>query len=156
MPDSTLWMNSMLKKCFYYIFIFSLVYSGSAYSGRIHPRKVNQIVNKTIQELMQKNSIPGVAVAILYQGHHCYFTYGVINTEHNIPVTEHSLFEIGSVSKTFTGVLGGDTLARGEINLTDPARYYWPALIASQWNNINLLQLATYTAGGLPGKSPPI
>jgi CubicO group peptidase (beta-lactamase class C family) len=147
-------MNSMLKKCFYYIFIFSLVYSGSAYSEKIYPRKVNQIVNKTIQELMQKNSIPGIAVAILYQGHHRYFTYGVINVEHNIPVTEHSLFEIGSVSKTFTGVLGGDTLARGEINLNDPARYYWPALIASQWNTINLLQLATYTAGGLPWKIP--
>jgi len=154
MPDSTLWMNAMIKKCFCYIFTFSLAYSASAYGKEKPPRRINQIVNKTIQEVMKKNDIPGIAVAVIYQGKYWYFTYGVINTEHNIPVTKHSLFEIGSLSKTFTGVLGGDTLARGEINLNDPARCYWPALIASKWNNISLLQLATYTAGGLPWQIP--
>lgn len=144
----------MLKKCFYYIFIFFIANSASAYSEKKHPGKINQIVNKTIQELMKKNDIPGIAVAIIYQGNPKYFTYGVINTEHHIPVTEYSLFEIGSVSKTFTGVLGGDALARGEINLNHPARCYWPALIDSKWNNINLLQLATYTEGGLPWQIP--
>ena len=144
----------MLKKCFCCIFIFSIANSAYAYSERKPPRKVNQVVNKTIQAVMKKNDIPGFAVAVIYQDQSWYFTYGVINTEHNIPVTEHSLFEIGSVSKTFTGVLGGDTLARGEINLDDPVRRYWPALMASKWNNISLLQLATYTAGGLPWKIP--
>lgn len=144
----------MLKKCFFCIFIFSITHPASAYSERKPPRKVNQVVNKTVQAVMKKNNIPGVAVAVIYQGKHWYFTYGVINTEHNIPVTEYSLFEIGSVSKTFTGVLGGDTLARGEINLDDSVRRYWPALAASKWNNISLLQLATYTAGGLPWKIP--
>lgn len=144
----------MLKKCLYCIFIFSLAHSTLAYSETKPPRRVHQIVNKTILGVMKKNAIPGVAVAVIYQGKPWYFTYGVINTEHNIPVTEQSLFEIGSISKTFTGVLGGDTLARGEINLNYPASYYWPALIASKWKDISLLQLATYTAGGLPWQIP--
>lgn len=144
----------MIKKCFRYILIFSLTYSTFAFSDQKPPRRMNQIVNKTIQEVMKKNDIPGIAVAVIYRGRSWYFTYGVINTEDNTPVTEQSLFEIGSLSKTFTGVLGGDTLARGEINLNDPARRYWPALMASKWNNISLLQLATYTAGGLPWHIP--
>lgn len=103
---------------------------------------------------MHKHDIPGIAVAVIYQGRPWYFTYGVINTQHQLPVTQQSLFEIGSVSKTFTGVLGGDTVARGEINLHDPAISYWPGLTASKWHNISLLQLATYTAGGLPSHIP--
>lgn len=144
----------MIKNSFCYLFILAISQSALAYSEKPHPRKINQVVNKTIRNLMKKHDIPGVAVAVIYQGRPRYFTYGVINTEHNIPVTQHSLFEIGSVSKTFTGVLGGDTLARGEINLHDPASFYWPGLLASQWSHINLLQLATYTAGGLPSQIP--
>jgi len=144
----------MMKKCFCFLIILAISQPAFAFKEKNHSRRVNKIVNKTVQELMKKHDIPGIAVAVIYQGRPRYFTYGVINTEHKLPVTQDSLFEIGSVSKTFTGVLGGDTLARGEINLHDPAIYYWPGLTGSKWNNISLLQLATYTAGGLPSRIP--
>ena len=58
------------------------------------------------------------------------------------------------MSKTFTATLAGYALAQDKMRLDDRASQHWPALQGSRFDGISLLDLATYTAGGLPLQFP--
>ncbi|MDB5965928.1 MAG: ampC [Polaromonas sp.] len=111
-------------------------------------------VNAAIGPLMREQRIAGMAVAVVTQSQRHFFNYGVASLETQQPVTEDTLFEIGSLSKTFTGLLGGYAQAAGKLSLNDRVSQHIPELAGSSIGDATLLDLATYTAGGLPLQVP--
>lgn len=111
-------------------------------------------VEAAIAPVMTEHKIPGMAVAVTAGGKAYYFNYGVASLDSAQPVSENTLFELGSVSKTFTATLLAYAQQQGRLQLTDAASRHEPALAGSRFDHISLLQLATYTAGGLPLQFP--
>ncbi|MCP3846497.1 PDC family class C beta-lactamase [Pseudomonas aeruginosa] len=125
-----------------------------AIAGEAPADRLKALVDASVQPVMKANDIPGLAVAISLKGEPHYFSYGLASKEDGRRVTPETLFEIGSVSKTFTATLAGYALAQDKMRLDDRASQHWPALQGSRFDGISLLDLATYTAGGLPLQFP--
>ena len=111
-------------------------------------------VDAAAKSMMQTYAIPGMAIAISHKGQSHFFEYGVASRESGQAVDRHTLFELGSISKLFTATLGAYAEARGTLNLSDNASQHLPALQGSAFDHISLLDLATYTSGGLPLQLP--
>lgn len=107
----------------------------------------------TISQAMEKNQIPGVAVAIVHNGKIYLFNYGLSDIEQK-KVTDSTIFEIGSVSKTFTATLATYAEVKDKLHLTDRIENYIPELKGTPFGEVKLLNLGTHTTGGLPLQVP--
>ncbi|MEX3777382.1 class C beta-lactamase [Pseudomonas sp. MYb118] len=143
-----------LSKTLSYSAFGLLIGSGYCMAGNARDAQIEAAVSSVVTPVMQQQSIPGMAVAVTINGQVHYFNYGVASRETENPVTESTLFEIGSVSKTFTATLAAYAQASGKLSLTNKASQVWPALRGSAFDNISVLQLGTYSAGGLPLQFP--
>jgi beta-lactamase class C len=116
--------------------------------------EIARVVDEAIRPVMKEHDIPGMAVAVTVRGKRYFFNYGIASKASGEKVTEDTLFEIGSISKTFTATLGSYAQVRGALSLSDSASKYMPALSGSAFDKFSLLDLAAYTAGGLPLQFP--
>jgi beta-lactamase class C len=112
------------------------------------------LVAQAIRPVMARYGIPGMAVGIVATGRARVYEYGVASKATGKPVTGDTLFEIGSVSKTFTATLATYAQLEGTLSLSDPASKYLPSLRGSGFDAVSLLNLGTHTPGGLPLQVP--
>jgi beta-lactamase class C len=103
---------------------------------------------------MAEYDVPGMSVAVIVDGRASFFNYGVASRENSTPVSESTIFELGSVSKTFTATLGAYAQVLGKLSLDEHPGKYMPQLKGAAIDKASLLNLGTYTAGGLPLQFP--
>ncbi|MVV50304.1 beta-lactamase [Pseudomonas sp. PB120] len=128
--------------------------AGYCLAGTPTDAQIEAAVKDAVLPVMQQQKIAGMAVAVTLNGQPHYFNYGVVSKENGKAVTQDTLFEIGSVSKTFTATLAAYAQASGKMSLSDKASDLLPALRGSAFDHVSVLQLGTYTAGGLPLQFP--
>ncbi|WP_373687357.1 class C beta-lactamase [Zooshikella harenae] len=104
-------------------------------------------VDNVVLPVLKKYAIPGMAIAVTYNGNHSFYNYGVASKNTQQPITNHTLFEIGSLSKTLTATLASYAHVTSRLSFTDSASKYLPALHGSTFDAINLLSLGTHTSG---------
>ncbi len=111
-------------------------------------------VDRAIQPLMAQHDVPGMAVAVTVDGQTLFFNYGEASKQEHKPVTENTLFELGSVSKTITATLACYAQGLGKLSFADHPGKYMLQLQGSAIDRANVLELGTYTPGGLPLQFP--
>ena len=96
------------------------------------------------------NTNSGMVIALLDEHGSKIFQAGKLNNGTDQEVNADTLFEIGSITKTFTALLALDMAKRGELNLDNPVTKYLPSSVkvpAQGGNEITLLNLAVQDSG---------
>ena len=90
----------------------------------------------------------GMVLGIIDHGKTSTYTSGVTGT--SAPLNEHTVFEIGSVTKTFTATLLASMVAEKRVRLDDPVQKYLPQGVrvpGKDGKQITLLTLAEQDSG---------
>ena len=111
--------------------------------------KISEGVKENIKSRVENGINTGIVVGLITSNGTTYYSYGVKSLKTNDPVDENSVFEIGSISKTFTGILLADMVVKGDLKLDDPLQNLLPKGITAPKRNgesIKLFHLSNHTS----------
>ena len=77
---------------------------------------------------MRASGVPGAAVGVLWGDREEHATFGVESLSSLRPVTEQTLFQIGSLTKTYTATVIWHLIDQGALSLDAPVRTWLPDL----------------------------
>jgi beta-lactamase class C len=136
------------------ILCVSLLLTRYNYAADANKANLEKVVAHAIRPVMERYRVPGMAVGIVVKGQNYVYDYGTASKATGRAVTSNTLFEIGSISKTFTATLAAYAQVNGKLALTDMASKHLPSLRGSAFDLVSLLNLGTHTSGGLPLQVP--
>jgi serine-type D-Ala-D-Ala carboxypeptidase/endopeptidase len=114
------------------------------------PAPSDSDIHALLQAAVDSNHGAGIVVGITDRSGHHIFVAGSGAPGDRDALDGRTIFEIGSVTKVFTGSLLADMVERGEVALTDPVAKFLPATVsvpARDGRQITLLDLATQSSG---------
>lgn len=125
--------------------------------------ELRQLITRHVQPMLDAQRVVGGVVGMVRNGQSAVIGFGEIEQGGGQTPTADTLYEIGSITKAFTGTLLADMTLRGEAALDDPLADYLPEDINTPQRGdkpITLRHLATHTSGlprlptNLPAEDP--
>jgi CubicO group peptidase (beta-lactamase class C family) len=107
-------------------------------------------LQERLEEVIARHDVPGASAAVLAGGEVATAAAGVLNLDTGVPVTEDSLFQIGSITKPYTTTLVMQLVDEGRIELDAPVRTYLPELQladAELTETVTVRHLLNHTSG---------
>ena len=100
-----------------------------------------------VRSQMERLHIPGLSLAVVRDGHIVYQNaYGLADLELKVPVTADTVFQIQSITKTFTATAIMMLVEEGKVGLDDTVSKYLEGTPES-WSPITVRHLLTHTSG---------
>lgn len=108
-------------------------------------------IQTILDERVEAGFTPGIVVGMLHDdGSTEFISAGTLRAGGTTMVDEHTIFEIGSITKVFTALIAARMEENGLLSLDDPVQQYLPAKVkvpAKEGQTIKLRHLATHTSG---------
>jgi CubicO group peptidase (beta-lactamase class C family) len=115
-------------------------------SPPVAARDLQAVMDRDLQQALTTGELApqtglGLAIGVRKKGERRVFTYGAAKPD--------SIFEIGSISKTFTGLMLAQMVVQGKVRFDEPVRELLPAGTVTKPTDseITLLDLATHHSG---------
>lgn len=119
-----------------------------AAAGRHFPS--DEDLNVMLRYLVEDGETPGIILGMIDADGSTRIVQAGSAGPGTRPLGPRTVFEIGSINKTFTGAILADMVARGEVALEDPVQKYLPEGVRVPSRNgrqITLLDLTTHRSG---------
>lgn len=109
-------------------------------------------IDAKVTAFMQKNQVPGVAIAIVNDKKVQFCNYGIANLATHTKVTEKTIFETASITKTFTALAAAVSQENKMFELNAPITDYVSELPQnSNFKNVTSQELLAHVSG-MPAK----
>lgn len=120
-------------------------------SNNVLTNHVDSLMEKLVRPYIQQGNTVGLCIAVL-EGNKIYkYSYGeTAKGNKQLPDPKNTIFEIGSITKTFTSLLLADRVIQKQMNLKDPINNYLPTSIPNlAYSNIDITleHLSNHTSG---------
>ena len=143
-----------------FILFVSLVIISSGCNAQkpLNKNSLDSFIRKKADSLYNSSKVPGITIAILNNGERNYYNFGFADKEKKTVFDSTTLFEIGSITKTFTAYALEAVLKEKEISDTGSVIQYLPDSV--QLNKllapITFVSLMNHTSGlpRLPDNMP--
>ena len=92
--------------------------------------KIDSLVQKCVVEIFNDKNIFGLSIGIYKNGKEFYYNYGSLEKDKHVLPTSATVYEIGSITKTFTGILLAQAFLDKKIKLDDDIRKYLKEMLS--------------------------
>jgi CubicO group peptidase (beta-lactamase class C family) len=138
-------MNIAASASCFVVFLFAVQFSAAAQDSITDDAAIKNFLHDSFDG---KNA--GMVIGLVDERGSRIFGAGRLDNGTSQEVDGDTVFEIGSITKTFTALLLQDMVKRGEMNLNDPVAKYLPQSVVMPTRNgkeITLLNLAAQDSG---------
>ncbi len=110
---------------------------------------LDSVVDKVIRAYIQTEGNVGISAAVFYKGHSYFYNYGERKKGGKQLPDAHTIYDIGSVTKTFTSTLLAIAVNQRKLTLETPITKFLPDSVVQNpaLKNITFKELANHTSG---------
>ncbi len=101
-----------------------------------------------LDHVRRETRVPGIAAAVSVEGERVHAAAGSLALEDDAPLTKHTRFHLGCVTKLVVSIVALELVRRGTLHLDVPIQTYLPELCGSiHGETVTLAHLLSHTSG---------